>query len=86
VLRVLPAGVARGRETVVAQYDRQFDGKVRGYTLTGLDVTGGTAGRASGDYRVDRAGEPPIQGHIVFGVVRDRGQPRIALIAATPHI
>jgi serine/threonine-protein kinase len=86
VLRVLPAGVARGRETVVAQYDRQFDGKVRGYTLTGLDVTGGTAGRASGDYRVDRAGEPPIRGHIVFGVVRDRGQPRIALIAATPHI
>jgi hypothetical protein len=86
VLRVLPAGAARGRETVVAQYDRQFDGKVRGYALTGLDVTGGTAGRASGDYRVDRAGEPPIQGHIVFGVVRERGQPRIALIAATPKV
>jgi hypothetical protein len=85
VLRVLPSGVARGRETVVAQYDRQFDGKVRGYHLTGLDVTGGTAGRASGDYRVDRDGEPPIQGHIVFGVVRDRGVARIGLIAATPR-
>jgi serine/threonine-protein kinase len=84
VLRVLPAGVARGRETVVAQYNRQFDGKVRSYDLSGLDVTGGTAGRASGDYRVEREGEAPIQGHIVFGVVRDRGQPRIGLIAATP--
>jgi serine/threonine-protein kinase len=85
VLRVLPSGVARGRETVVAQYDRQFDGKVRGYELSHLQVTGGTAGRASGDYRVDRDGEPPIQGHIVFGVVRDRGEPRIGLIAATPQ-
>jgi serine/threonine protein kinase len=85
VLRVLPSGVARGRETVVAQYDRQFDGKVRGYDLSSLKVTGGTAGRASGDYRVDRDGEDPIQGHIVFGVVRDRGEPRIALIAATPR-
>ena len=82
---MLPAGVARGRETVVAQYDRQFDGKVREYRLSNLDVTGGTAGRASGDYRVDRDGEDPIQGHIVFGVVRDRGEPRIALIAATPR-
>jgi serine/threonine-protein kinase len=84
VLRVLPSGVAHGRETVVAQYNRQFDGKVRGYDLSGLQVTGGSAGRASGDYRVDRDGEAAIQGHIVFGVVRDRGQPRIALIAATP--
>jgi hypothetical protein len=85
VLRVLPSGVARGRDTVVAQYNRQFDGKVRGYTLSNLAVTGGSAGRASGDYRVDRADGAPIQGHIVFGVVRDHGQPRIALIAATPR-
>jgi Protein kinase domain len=85
VVRVLPSGVSRGREQVVAQYERQFDGKVRGYALSGLGVTGGTAGRASGDYRVDRDGGPPIQGHIVFGVVRDHGQPRIALIAATPR-
>jgi protein kinase-like protein len=85
VLRVLPSGVARGRETVVAQYNRQFDGKVQGYHLSGLDVTGGTAGRAEGDYRVDRQGEPAIQGHIVFGVVRERGAARIRLIAATPQ-
>jgi hypothetical protein len=84
-LRVLPSGVARGREKVVAQYERQFDGKVDGYALSGVRVTGGTAGRASADYRVTRRGAAPIEGHIVFGVVRDRGEPRIALIAAEPR-
>jgi serine/threonine-protein kinase len=84
VLRVLPSGVARGRQAVVAQYTRQFDGKVRDYSLSGLEVTAGTAGRASGNYRVDRDGGPPIQGRIVFGVVRDHGRARIRLIAATP--
>jgi serine/threonine-protein kinase len=84
VLRVLPGGVARGRDAVVAQYRRQFDGKVRSYTLSGLQARGGTAGRASASYRVDRDGGPPIQGRIVFGVVRDHGHARIALIAATP--
>jgi hypothetical protein len=83
--RYLPGGVARGREQIIAQYQRQFDGKVRGYDLSGLEVTGGTAGRATGDYRVQRDGEPAIEGHLVLGVVRDRGQPRIALIAATPR-
>jgi serine/threonine protein kinase len=84
VRRVLPSGVARGRDAVVRQYESQFDGRVRSYDLTGLDVTGGAAGRASGDYRVEREGGPPIEGRIVFGVVRDRGEARIALIAATP--
>lgn len=84
VLRVLPSGVARGREPVVAQYARQFDGKVRGYELSGLQARGGSAGRASGTYRVDRADGATIRGRIAFGVVRDRGEARIALIAATP--
>jgi serine/threonine-protein kinase len=84
VLRVLPAGASRGRDAVVAQYARQFDGKVRDYTLSDLQVRGGTAGRASGSYRVDRDGGAPILGTIAFGVVRDHGRPRIALIAATP--
>ncbi len=47
-------------------------------------VSGGRAGRASADYRVDREGRAAIEGRIVLGVVRDRGQPRIALIAVTP--
>jgi serine/threonine-protein kinase len=85
VLRVLPSGVARGRQQVVAQYARQFDGKVRGYTFSDLSVTGGSAGRASGDYRVDRDGGHTIQGRIALGVVREGGVPRIRLIAATPQ-
>jgi hypothetical protein len=85
VVRVLPGGRSQGRDQVVDQYARQFDGKVEGYDLADLDVRGGRAGRASGSYRVDRDGGNPYEGRIVFGVVRERGEPRIALIAATPR-
>ncbi len=85
VLRVLPGGRSQGREQVVDQYARQFDGKVQGYDLEDVEVRGGRAGRASGGYRVDRDGGDPYEGRIVFGVVRERGEPRIALIAATPR-
>ena len=85
VLRVLPGGRSQGRDQVVDQYARQFDGKVQGYDLDDLDVRGGRAGRASGSYRVDRDGGDPYEGQIVFGVVRERGEARIALIAATPR-
>jgi hypothetical protein len=86
VERVLPAGVARGRARVVAQYQRQFRAQAtKGYELEGLVVRGGQAGRASGRYRVERAGGDAIEGRIVLGVVRDRGTPRIALIAVTPR-
>jgi hypothetical protein len=84
VVRVLPGGRSEGRDQVVDQYTRQFDGKVKGYDLQDLTVTGGRAGRASGSYKVDRDGGDPYEGTIVFGVVRERGQPRIELIAATP--
>jgi serine/threonine-protein kinase len=84
VVRVLPGGRSEGRNQVVDQYQRQFDGKVKGYHLENLTVTGGAAGRASGTYRVDRDGGSPYEGRIVFGVVRERGEPRIKLIAATP--
>jgi hypothetical protein len=84
VTRTLPGGTSKGREQVVDQYTRQFDGKVRGYDLNDLTVTGGRAGRASGSYRVDRDGGDPYEGTIVFGVVRERGEPRIKLIAAQP--
>jgi hypothetical protein len=85
VLRVLPGGRSQGRDQVVDQYARQFDGKVQGYDLADLEVRGGRAGRASGSYRVDRDGGDPYEGRIVFGVVRERGEARIALIAATPR-
>jgi ketosteroid isomerase-like protein len=84
VVRMLPGGRSVGRDQVVDQYQRQFDGNVKGYDLEDLTVTGGRAGRASGTYRVERDGGDPYEGRIVFGVVRERGQPRIKLIAATP--
>jgi hypothetical protein len=85
VQRVLPAGVARGRGRVVGEYERQFRSQdTRGYELEDLEAHGGRVGRASGAYRVNREGGEAIEGRIVFGVVRDRGQPRIALIAVTP--
>jgi len=85
VQRVLPTGVARGRASVVNEYERQFRSQdTRGYELEDLAVKGGRAGRASGSYRVERAGRDAIEGRIVFGVVRDRRGPRIALIAVTP--
>jgi serine/threonine protein kinase len=85
VVRVLTGGRTEGREEVVDQYKRQFDGRVRGYELNDLDVQGGRAGRASGTYHVEREGGAPYEGSIVFGVVRERGRPKIGLIAATPR-
>jgi hypothetical protein len=84
VERTAPGGVSRGRDAVVDQYERQFDGKVGGYELDDLEVQPGRAGRASGIYHVERDGGDPYDGQIVFGVVRERGEPRIALIAFTP--
>jgi serine/threonine-protein kinase len=84
VVRVLPGGRTQGRDQVVEQYTRQFDGKVGGYDLNDLTVTGGRVGRATGTYHVDRQGGDPYEGKIVFGVVRERGEPRIQLIAARP--
>jgi len=84
VVRTLPGGTTHGRDEVVDQYERQFDGKVGGYELEDLEVLDGPAGRASGTYHVERDGGDPYDGRIVFGVVRERGLPKIALIAATP--
>jgi hypothetical protein len=84
VERTAPGGVSRGRDAVVDQYERQFDGKVGGYELEELEVQAGRAGRASGTYHVERDEGDPYDGRIVFGVVRERGEPRIALIAFTP--
>jgi serine/threonine-protein kinase len=86
VQRVLPGGVARGRARVVGEYESQFRAQeTRGYELDDLSVQGGRAGRASGSYRVERGDGEPIEGRIVLGVVRDRGTPRIGLIAVTPR-
>jgi hypothetical protein len=85
VVRTLPGGQSEGRDEVVEQYRRQFDGKVRGYELEDLEVRGGPAGRAEGSYRVERDGGEPYEGRIAFGVVRAGGRAKIAMIAATPR-
>jgi hypothetical protein len=86
VQRVLPSGVARGRGRVLREYESQFRAQdTQGYSLDNLSLQGGRAGRASGTYKVDRKNKPPIEGKIVLGVVRDRGEPRIGLIAVTPN-
>jgi len=86
VERVLPSGVARGRARVVREYVSQFRAQeTEGYSLDDLAIQGGRAGRASGSYTVDRKDKRPIEGRIVLGMVRDRGQPRIGLIALTPN-
>ena len=85
VRRVLPAGALRGRDAVATEYESQFrQNATRSYDLENLTVSGGRAGRASGTYRVRRANGTSFGGRIVFGVLRDRGSPRIALIAVTP--
>jgi Protein kinase domain len=86
VERVLPAGRQRGRAVVVGEYRAQFRTlAVADYTLEDLDVQGGGVGRAEGRYVVSRRGAAPFGGSIVFGVVRERGRPRIDLIAARPE-
>jgi serine/threonine-protein kinase len=85
VQRVLPGGVARGRSRVVTEYEHQFRAQAtERYELSDLVAKGGRVGRASGAYRVERKGGRAIEGKIVLGVVRDRGRPRIGLIAVTP--
>ena len=85
VKRVFPTDAQRGRRTVLAAYRSQFAaGRVEAYEVTGLEAEGGEAGRATGRYRLEVAGRRPVTGEIVFGVVRDRGRPRIGLVAATP--
>jgi Protein kinase domain len=85
VKRIIPGDSQIGRVAVVAEYRRQFAAsEVRAYMLSDLEVRGGDAGRATGSYEVTRAGRPPITGDIVFGVVRQAGTPKIALIAAEP--
>ena len=86
VRRVLPGGVLRGRGAVASEYERQFrSNATQSYDFEQLMVSGGRAGRAGGGYRVRRADGSAITGTIVLGVMRDRGRPRIALIAVTPR-
>jgi protein kinase-like protein len=83
--RVTPADREHGRRAVLREYRRQFGiNSTRSYALDNLRVTGGEVGRARGRYAASLAGHRPITGQVVFGVRRQGGRPRIALIAVTP--
>ena len=85
VQRIAPQDSQRGRRAVVAAYRSQFAAsRIREYRLIDLTASGGEAGRATARYEVTRAGKSPITGRVVLGVVRQNGEPRIALIAAQP--
>ena len=81
--RVVPGARQEGRAEVMRAYRRQFeDAETRSFELRDLEATGGAAGRATARFVATYAGEPDVTGAIVFGVLRDRGTPRIALISA----
>jgi ketosteroid isomerase-like protein len=81
--RVVPGARQQGRAAIVKAYRRQFDdSETRSFELQDLTATGGATGRATARFVATYAGEPDVTGTIVFGVLRDRGRPRIALISA----
>jgi serine/threonine-protein kinase len=83
--RVTPGDSQRGRPAVLREYRRQFAAnRTTGYAVEDLDVRGGRVVRASGRYVAARSGARPITGRIAFGIRREQGKPRIALIAVTP--
>src|SRR3954469_2534142 len=86
VERVLPSGTTTGRDAVVREYRRQFAAQAtKDYEISNLEAGSGRVVRATGDYTVTRDNRPPIRGRLVLVVVRENGDPRIGLIAATPR-
>jgi serine/threonine-protein kinase len=87
VERVVPGARQEGKDAVLTAYQRQFDdSRTRSFELEDLEVQGGPAGRASGRYVATYKGEPDVTGTIAFNVLRDRGEPRIALISARQDV
>ena len=79
----MPGARQNGRAAVLALLPAQFaDSETRSFELRDLATSGGATGRASGRYVATYAGDPDVTGTITFGVLRDRGEPRIALISA----
>jgi serine/threonine-protein kinase len=83
--RVTPAGRQSGRADVVDVYKSQFAANTTtGFELSDLEAHGGPAGRATARYRVKYAGAGDATGTMTWDVIRDRGRPRIALLAIRP--
>jgi hypothetical protein len=85
VSRVTPTDAQRGRGSVVREYRQQFAANpTERYVIKDVSVRPGAIGRATGRYVVSRSGKGPITGRVAFGVEREQGRARVALIAATP--
>ena len=81
--RVVPGARQEGRSDVVAAYRDQFaESATRSFKVDDLQASGGATGRATGRYVATYKGDPDVTGTITFGILRDRGTPRIALISA----
>ena len=81
--RVVPGARQTGRAEVLRAYRQQFaDSDTESFELRDLTATGGATGRAGARYVATYGDEPDVTGAITFGVLRERGKPRIALIAA----
>ena len=85
VKRVFPGDSQAGRASVLATYRGQFRGnEISDYEISDVDASGGRSGRATGEYTLKRAGRDDTGGRLILGVKRERGRPKIALIAADP--
>ena len=83
--RVFPGDRQRGRAAVVEVYKGQFaSNQTTGFKLKDLKTEGGPAGRATARYTASYEGEPDTTGTMTWTVIRERGRPRITMIAAEP--
>jgi serine/threonine-protein kinase len=83
--RTSPDDSQVGRRTVVAAYESQFaSNAITGFDLDDLSAEGGPSGRATAHYKVTYDGKKPTTGRMTWIVIRDKGRPRIALIAFRP--
>jgi ketosteroid isomerase-like protein len=81
--RVVPGARQEGRAEVIGSYKSQFaDSDTRSFEIEDVSATGGATARASGRYVATYGDDPEATGTITFGILRDRGTPRIALISA----
>jgi serine/threonine-protein kinase len=79
--RISTSVTERGRNAVLAEYERQFRGDpIRGYELEHPVIRTGAVGRLAARYTVLLGGKGTIKGTVVFGVERVGGRPVIGLI------
>jgi serine/threonine-protein kinase len=78
--RVFPSDRQSGRAEVVEVYRNQFaQNQPSEFELSELEASGGPVGRATARYRTGAT-----TGVMTWDVIRERGRPRITLIAAVP--